>query len=68
MLSVKRLLAGPRGRDPRGCESYCLECRQVEKGEPHDVIPMHMGHEEVIDLGCARAVLTHDLLPKAAQP
>ena len=24
-----------------------------KKGEPHDVIPMHMGHEEIIDLGCA---------------
>jgi hypothetical protein len=39
-----------------------------KKGEPHNVIPMHMGHEEVIDLGRAWAVLTHDLLPKAAQP
>src|SRR5712692_8901190 len=39
-----------------------------KKGEPHNVIPMHMGHEEVIDLGCAWPVVAHDLLPKTAQP
>ena len=33
-----------------------------EEGKPHDVVPMHVGHEDVIGLRRCRAVARHHLL------
>ena len=38
------------------------------KGESHNVIPMHMGHEKIIHLGFPWTVLAHNLLPETPQP
>src|SRR4029434_9716177 len=41
-------------------------CRR-KKWKPHDVIPMHMRHKKIIELGLTRAVILHHLLSQAAQ-
>src|SRR5262247_2505745 len=38
-----------------------------KKRKPHDVIPMHMRHKKIIELGLAGAVILHHLLPQTAQ-
>src|SRR5215510_3221357 len=67
VLPVKCLLQDRESVTPIDTNGIAWNVGGREKGEPHDVIPMHMGHEEVIDLRGAWAVLAHDLLPKAAQ-
>src|SRR5215207_3959698 len=38
-----------------------------EKWEAHDVVPMDVGHEEIINLRLLRSMLRQDLLAEAAQ-
>src|SRR5437773_367454 len=68
LLSVKGFLHNREGVTPMDANRVAWNIGGGKKGEPHDMIPMHMGHEKVIHLRFAWTVLAHDLLPETAQP
>src|SRR5215510_13047237 len=68
LLAVKSLLQDRKGMAPMDANRVAGDIGGWKKGEPHEVIPVHMGHEKIIHLGFAWAVLAHDLLPKTPQP
>src|SRR5262245_25429377 len=68
LLSVKSLLQDAQGMASMDANRVAGDVSGWKKGEPHEVIPVHMGHEKIIHLGFAWAVLAHDLLPKTPQP
>src|SRR5512143_2218437 len=42
--------------------------RRRKKWKSHDMVPMHMGHEKIIDLRLRRSMEREGLLAEAAQP
>src|SRR5215470_16526068 len=68
LLAVQSLLQHWEGMAPMDANGVAGDVGGWEKGEPHDVIPVHMGHEKIIHLGCAWTVLAHDLLSETPQP
>src|SRR5215475_14345731 len=67
MLAVESLFENPKLMSAMYTNSIPGYISRRKKWKPHDVIPMHMRHKKIIELGLARAVILHHLLPQTAQ-
>ena len=68
LLAVNSLLQDREGMAPMDANRVAGDIGRWKKGETHDVIPVHVGHEKIIHLGFPWTVLAHDLLSETAQP
>src|SRR5207253_2530339 len=64
----KRLLQDRKGMAPMDANRVAGDIGGWKKGEPHEVIPVHVGHEKIIHLGVSWTVLAQDLLSETPQP
>src|SRR5262245_52057157 len=67
MLAVESLFENPKFMSTMYTNGISWYVSRRKKREPHDVIPMHMRHKKIIELGFTRAVILHHLLPQTAQ-
>src|SRR5215813_7051863 len=67
MLAVESVFEDPKLMSAMYTNGIPGYVSRRKKRKPHDVIPMHMRHKKIIELGLARAVILHHLLPQTAQ-
>src|SRR5215510_11382600 len=67
MLAVEGLFEDPKLMSAMYTNSIPGYISRRKKRKPHDVIPMHMRHKKIIELGLPVAVILHHLLPQTAQ-
>src|SRR5215510_15836223 len=67
MLAVESLFEDPKLMSTMYTNGISGYVSRGKKRKPHDVIPMHMRHKKIIELGLAGTVILHDLLSQTAQ-
>src|SRR5262245_41474239 len=67
MLAVESLFEDPKLMSVMYTNGILGYISRRKKRKPHDVIPMHMRHKKIIELGLARAVILYHLLAQIAQ-